>query len=142
MISYLRHGLCAFILLASATAAGAASVPVPAPPPALPAALQGLETGEWELRERGDGGEVRKLCVTDLRQLLQLRHGKGQCRSFVVSDAPHDMSVSYDCAAAGNGRTDLRVETSRLVQIRSQGIADGAPFAFAAEGRRVGACKG
>jgi hypothetical protein len=105
-----------------------------------PKALQGLETGEWELRGRGEGAEVRRLCVTDLRQLLQVRHGKAQCRSFIVSDAPHDLSVSYDCAAAGTGRTDLRVETSRLVQIRSQGVADGAPFAFAAEGRRIGAC--
>ena len=141
MSSYFRRGLCALSILAAATAAGAASVPVPAPPPALPSALQALETGEWELRERGDGSEVRKLCVTDLRQLLHIRHGKAQCRSFIGSDAPHDMSVTYDCAAAGNGRTDLRVETPRLVQIRSQGIADGAPFAFAAEGRRVGACK-
>lgn len=119
----------------TAASAGAANAPAPS-------ALQALEPGEWELRGRGEGAELRKLCVTDLRQLLQVRHGKALCRSFVVSDAPHDMSVTYDCAAAGNGRTDLRVETSRLVQIRSQGVADGAPFAFAAEGRRVGACAG
>lgn len=114
-----------------------AAVPAGAP---APVALHGLETGEWELRGRGEGAETRKLCVTDLRQLLQVRHGKALCRSFVISDAPHDLSVTYDCAAAGNGRTDLRVETTRLVQIRSQGVADGAPFAFAAEGRRIGVC--
>lgn len=119
----------------TAASAGAANAPAPA-------ALQTLEPGEWELRGRGEGAELRKLCVTDLRQLLQVRHGRSLCRSFVVNDAPHDMSVTYDCAAAGNGRTDLRVETSRLVQIRSQGVAEGAPFAFAAEGRRVGACAG
>jgi hypothetical protein len=119
----------------AAASASAANAPVPA-------ALQTLEPGEWELRGRGEGAEVRKLCVTDLRQLLQVRHGKALCRSFIISDAPHDTSVTYDCAAAGNGRTDLRVETSRLVQIRSQGVAEGAPFAFAAEGRRVGACAG
>ena len=113
-----------------------------APAANVPSALQALERGEWELRGRGEGAEVRKLCVTDLRQLLQVRHGKAQCRSFVISDAPHALSIAYDCAAAGNGRTDLRIETSRLVQIRSQGVAEGAPFAFAAEGRRVGACKG
>ncbi|BBD98901.1 hypothetical protein SAMIE_1024020 [Sphingobium amiense] len=133
-----QQGLCALAILMASSAAYAAG----APAPALPSALQSLETGEWELRGRGEGAEVRKLCVTDLRQLLQVRHGKAQCRSFVISDAPHDMSVTYDCAAAGNGRTDLRVETSRLVQIRSQGVAEGAPFAFSAEGRRVGACKG
>lgn len=107
---------------------------------AAPQALQALETGEWELRGRGEGAETRKLCISDLRQLLQVQHGKGLCRSFTISDSAHDVTVTYDCAAAGNGRTDLRVETNRLVQIRSQGISQGAPFAFAAEGRRVGTC--
>ena len=106
----------------------------------VPHALHGLETGEWELRERGEGGRARRMCVTDLRQLLQVRHGHALCSSFIVSDAANAASVTYDCAAAGNGRTDLRVETSRLVQIRSQGIAGGAPFSFSLEGRRIGAC--
>ncbi|MEC3950472.1 hypothetical protein U5A89_16375 [Sphingobium sp. HWE2-09] len=110
--------------------------------PAVPApqALRTLETGEWELRGRGEGAETRKLCISDLRQLLQVQHGRTLCRSFVISDSAHAITVTYDCAAAGNGRTDLRVETTKLVQIRSQGIANGAPFAFTAEGRRVGDC--
>ncbi len=103
-------------------------------------ALRALETGEWELRGRGEGAETRKLCVADLRQLMQPQHPGPLCVSFVVSDSAHAASVTYDCAGAGNGRTDLRVETSRLVQIRTQGVADGAPFAFAMEGRRIGAC--
>lgn len=120
-----------------ATWAGAVVAPAPV-------ALRALEPGEWELRGRGEEAETRRLCVTDLRQLLQLRHhpvqGQALCRSFTISDSPQAITVTYDCAAAGNGRTDLRVETARLVQIRSQGVADGAPFAFAAEGRRIGAC--
>lgn len=103
-----------------------------------PIALRGLETGEWELHERG--AESRKLCVSDLRQLLQVRHGRTLCRSMTVDDGHQSTIVNYDCAAAGNGRTELRVETARLVQINSQGVANGAPFAFALEGRRVGAC--
>lgn len=122
-------------LAVAAMGATAASAPAPS-------ALQSLETGEWELRGRGEGAEIRKLCVTDLRQLLQVQHGKTLCRSFTVSNSPRDTSVTYDCAAAGNGRTDLRVETSHLAQIRSQGIADGAPFAFAVEARRLGSCVG
>jgi hypothetical protein len=125
--------------MAAATASAAVTGAVPAAAPALQA-LHGLETGEWELRDRGEGTQARKLCVSDLRQLLQVQHGRTLCRSFTVSDSDHAVTVSYDCAAAGNGRTDLRVETTRLVQIRSQGVADGAPFAFAAEGRRIGAC--
>ncbi|RJG52756.1 hypothetical protein D0Z70_18750 [Sphingobium terrigena] len=132
-----RNGLRTLAVAAAmmmASWAGAAHVPTLA-------ALRPLQTGQWELHERGEGGEIRKLCVTDLRQLLQIRHGRTLCRSFVVSDAATMATVTYDCAAAGNGRTDLRVETPRLVQINSQGIADGAPFAFAMEARRIGACQ-
>ncbi|MFZ2997972.1 MAG: hypothetical protein WA070_17580 [Sphingobium sp.] len=109
-----------------------------APTTTSPIALRGLETGEWELHERG--AESRKLCVSDLRQLLQVRHGRTLCRSMTVDDSHQSITVNYDCAAAGNGRTQLRVETARLVQINSQGVANGAPFAFSVEGRRVGAC--
>lgn len=132
-LGVLAMALAATTMASAGSGATAAGVPAPQ-------ALQGLEAGEWELRGRGEGAETRKLCISDLRQLLQVRHGRALCRSFTVSDSAHAVSVTYDCAAAGNGRTDLRVETTRLVQIRSQGIADGAPFAFAAEGRRVGAC--
>ena len=124
------------VAAAMMTAGWAGAVTAPAPL----MALRTLETGEWELRGRGEGAETRKLCVTDLRQLLQVRHGRSLCRNFVVSDAADAATITYDCAAAGNGRTELRVETARLVQISSQGVAQGAPFAFAAEGRRIGAC--
>ena len=40
----------------------------------------------------------------------------------------------------GYGRTSIRLETDRLVQIRTQGIADGLPFEYSAEARRVGDC--
>lgn len=105
--------------------------------------LKGLEPGEWELRERAeDGAPVppRRLCLSDLRQLIQIRHHRHSCRRLTVDETPTRLAVSYDCAGAGGGRTDLRIETSRLVQIRSQGVADGAPFSFMMEGRRIGAC--
>lgn len=122
-------------------AGGAIAAPTPAPSTPLPAALRSVETGEWELRGRGEGAETHRICVSDVRQLLQTQHGRALCPSFVVSDSANALSVTYDCAAAGNGRSDIRIETPRLVQLRSQGIANGAPFAFSAEGRRVGACR-
>lgn len=134
MMTMKLRALCVAAAMMTAGWAGAAI----APPPM--AALRTLETGEWELRGRGEGAETQKLCVTDLRQLLQVRHGRTLCRSFVISDAAQAATVTYDCAAAGNGRTELRVETTRLVQISSQGVAQGAPFAFVAEGRRIGSC--
>lgn len=101
-------------------------------------ALDRLERGEWELRERGS--VVKRLCVGDPVQLLQPRHAGQMCRRFVLEDSPDRVSISYDCARGGQGRTALRVETARLVQIDSQGVAEGAPFAMLIEGRRVGAC--
>lgn len=138
-----RHALGAVAMMTAMvsawTGAGAEAATV-ATPPSTPMPLRTLEPGEWELRGRGEGAETRKLCISDLRQLLQVQHGKALCRSFTINEDAHAITVIYDCAAAGNGRTDLRVETTKLVQIRSQGVAQGAPFAFAAEARRVRDC--
>ena len=43
------------------------------------------------------------------------------------------MTVNYVCPGMGRGRTILRVETPRLVQIDSQGLHNGAPFALRAQ---------
>ncbi|MCP1471596.1 hypothetical protein J3E64_003307 [Sphingobium sp. OAS761] len=126
--------------LGAAVALMATGWPAVARAPQL-AAVRGLETGEWELRGRGRGAETRRLCISDPRQLLQVQHPGPLCRAFVIADSAQAVSVNYDCGDAGNGRSDLRVETGRLIQLRSQGISDGAPFAFAAEGRRIGACR-
>lgn len=110
--------------------------------PASP--LKGLEPGEWELRERApdDGSpDVRRLCLADIRQLIHIRHPRSQCKRLTVDEAANRLSVSYDCGSAGSGRTDLRVETPKLLQLRVQGITDGAPFSLAMEGRRLGACR-
>lgn len=120
------------------TAGGAVAAPVQAP---VIGGLSILEPGDWELRSREPGGKTRHICLADARQLLQLRHPGRNCRRFVVSDTAAQVVVTYDCAAAGSGRTALRIETPRLVQIQSQGIADSAPFDFAVEGRRVGECR-
>lgn len=126
----------AFAMLLAA--APAASLALSAPP------LKGLEPGEWELRERpeeGGKGDISRICLADLRQLIQLRHARNNCKRLTVDESAKRLSVSYDCAGTGGGRTDMRIETPRLVQIRSQGIADGAPFSFSMEGRRIGACR-
>lgn len=130
------HMLCGAVAMMIATGS-AMSTP-------MPGSLKGLEPGEWELRERGGvgaGGELHRLCLADLRQLIQIRHPRGSCKRLTVDERAKHLSVSYDCAGAGGGRTDLRIETSRLVQLRSQGVADGAPFSFVLEGRRIGLCR-
>lgn len=112
------------------------------PKTAPPKAAGLLEPGEWELRGRGeDAGGSRRLCIMDRRQLLQIQHPRTSCKTFVISESPTMLVATYDCGSAGGGRTELRTETPRLVQLHSQGVARGAPFSFALEGRRLGECR-
>lgn len=78
--------------------------------------------------------------MTDPSVLLQLRHSTARCSRFVVSSDARNATVTYSCPLGGNGRTVIKVETPRLVQVETQGIADNAPFAFTVEARRVGDC--
>ncbi len=125
-------GLAALVLLGAGVAA-------PAQGPA-PSALAPLETGLWEFKDIAPVSAPTRVCITDLRQLLQPRHPSPVCRQFISENRGDRAAVSYDCAGRGQGRTTLRVETPRLVQLDSQGVAAGQPFAARIEARRVGAC--
>lgn len=104
-------------------------------------ALSAVEKGKWELRERGVKAPPRYVCVRDPAQLLQVQHPEATCRRYVVTDAANRSIVTYQCTDHGAGRSDLRVETSRLVQIDAQGVSNGAPFSMSIEARRVGDCE-
>lgn len=134
--SFLRPVLLAAVLCVTLGGAHSPAALTPAPKE-----LATLEPGAWALKDRETGSDVRRICLGDTRQLLQLRHRNNQCVRFVVTDAAGQVVVTNDCAAAGNERTDIRIETPRLIQVQSQGIADGAPFSAMYEGRRVGVCR-
>lgn len=104
--------------------------------------LDRLEPGLWELRAREPGIPAKRLCIGNGRDFVQLRHSGLDCERVVVSDTPAHVSVQYTCRGQGYGRTSVRRETDSLVQLDSQGIEQGRPFAFAAEARRLGACRG
>lgn len=122
-------------------ALGGSAMPLAGQRPAL-AMLNEIEAGRWELRLREAGAGVERLCLRDGRRLIQLRHPQQLCESYVVSDAPTDVTIQYTCHGKGYGRTHIRKESGRLVHIESQGIAGGLPFNFVAEARRVGECAG
>ena len=105
------------------------------------AMLDQLESGRWELRERS-GAAPQRICLQSGRRLIQLRHPGLPCESFVVTDSPGEVVVQYTCRGRGYGRTEIRRETNRLVQVQSQGIVDGLPFVITAEARRIGDCTG
>ncbi len=116
-----------------------AAVPAVAQAPTL-AMLDALEDGQWQLRDSDNPETSRSICMSDGRQLLQLRHERSQCSRYIIADTPQMVTVHYTCPGAGHGRTTIRRETNRLVQVDTQGIANGAPFSVAYEARRVGVC--
>ena len=125
-------------VLAAAMFAGAATT-VPAQAPTL-AMLDQLEKGGWQLRERGSTEVTQTMCFGDPRRMIQLFHPRANCSRYIIEDTPKSVTVHYTCPGAGHGRTTIRSETNRLVQIDTQGIAGGRPFSQAIEARRTGAC--
>ena len=130
----------AWISLLTAAGVGAVvAAPAIGQRPTL-AMLDQLDRGNWELRTRDATGKSERLCMGDARRLIQLRHPAQACEQLIVSDGASEVTVQYTCRGRGYGRTKIRRETNQLIQIYSQGIVDGMPFVFSAEGRRVGAC--
>lgn len=103
------------------------------------AMLDTLTRGAWTLRIRDDGSQ-RRVCVRTGREFIQIRHRQPGCSRFIVKDDPDEVVVHYTCRGNGYGRTSIRRESNGLVQVQSQGIVDGAPFAIDAEARYVGPC--
>jgi len=124
-------------LLAVAVLSGATAVPAEAPSLAM---LDMLEKGSWQLRERGNTAVAQTMCFGEARKMIQIFHPRANCSRFVIEDSPKSVTVQDTCPGAGHGRTTIRSETNRLVQIDTQGIADGKPFSQAYEARRSGAC--
>lgn len=127
------------VLLTGGIAASLSAVAVPAETPSL-AMLDALEKGTWELRQRGNSALVRSFCLGDARMFIQLQHPRSGCSRYVIADGAEEVTVHYTCPGAGHGRTTVRHETNRLVQIDTQGISGGAPFSHAYEARRTGGC--
>ncbi len=135
MIRYSRYaGVALLAMLALAGPAMGAG-------PTL-AMLDQLSGGRWEVRFREAGVPPQRICITSGHGLIQLRHQGAACERFVVEDGPGEVVVQYSCKGRGYGRTHIRKESSQLAQISSSGIANGLPFEFAAEARRVGDCSG
>ncbi|MGP1281691.1 MAG: DUF3617 domain-containing protein [Parasphingopyxis sp.] len=122
-------GAAAMVLLATPGAAQA------------PAALSGLQTGIWELRDLGRSGRTpQHICVRNPERLLQVRHSGRACPRRILSQDSDSVTARYDCSGAGWGQTTVSAETPRLARIDTQGIHDGSPFHHVYEARRTGAC--
>ncbi|WP_306095706.1 hypothetical protein [Sphingomonas sp. DG1-23] len=123
-------------VLAALILFGAAGAP--AQRSATPNALAGIEHGQWQLRSVD--GTMRKLCIANPAMLIQIVHGNTQCEHFVMENSQRSATIRYTCPSHGHGRTTISVDTPRVINLETQGVANGAPFSERFEGRRIGAC--
>jgi len=124
---------------ASAAVLSGFATAAPAQTPGM-ALLDGLTPGEWTLKERGSREPGQKVCLGNPELLLQIQHSNSTCTRYVIENSPKKLRVSYKCGSAGQGVTEIKQESSALVQIHSQGIRNNAPFSVNVEGRRTGSC--
>ncbi|MEH6791932.1 DUF3617 domain-containing protein [Parasphingorhabdus sp.] len=129
------------IKFVSATAAvlSGFAIAAPAQTPGM-LLLNGLSSGEWTLRERGANEPGQKICLGNPELLLQIQHGGSACTRYVIENSPNKLRVSYKCGRSGQGVTEIKKESSSLIQISTQGIRNNAPFSLQMEGRRTGSC--
>ena len=104
-----------------------------------PGPLAQLERGRWELRGP-TGAALGAVCLGDPLLLAQPFNAPHPCTSEILTTNGHELTVGFVCPGMGRGRTQLRIETPRLVQIDSQGLSNGAPFALRAQARKTGPC--
>ena len=104
-----------------------------------PSAMDRVERGLWEVRGAG-GASLGSICLGEPALLAQLQHRGAACALDTVDSTARSATVQYSCRGQGSGRSILRVETPRLVQIDSQGLDSGTPFAIRAQARRTGPC--
>jgi hypothetical protein len=102
-------------------------------------ALSKLEPGRWQISDAA-GDAARSICIGDPAALLQLEHAGARCHQDVLASEAGAATVQYTCSGRGFGHTSIRVETSRLARIDTQGLVDGRPFSYRAEARKVGSC--
>ena len=108
---------------------------------AQPSALSQVASGLWEISGVPDMKAPVRQCVGDVLALAQFEHRTRKCARSVISDTAGSMQISYDCGAAGFGRSEIEVVTPRALRISTQGISDQLPFNYVIQAHRVGDCE-
>ncbi len=120
--------------------------PLPARQPCSSPRLTSLDRAAAGARDRRvgiDGArharQRRRFCVRDVRPAPPTAPPRPPASSSCLRTTAITMWLSPVIARRrGQGRTSLRVETARLVQIDSQGFSGGTPFAVALGGAPPG----
>ena len=104
-----------------------------------PAALGSVTPGLWEISGKPQTNPQR-LCLAEIASLAQVEHRNSRCTRVVIRDLPNLAEIHYTCSGGGFGRTTLKPITPRSLRVDTQGIADGAPFSYVLQAKRVGDC--
>lgn len=103
--------------------------------------LAKVRPGLWEVGGGRDWRAPQRLCLSDTMVIAQLQHRRARCERTVVRNAPGIAEVHYSCAPSEFGQSKISLVTPRSLRIETQGIADGAPFHYVVQARRVGECR-
>ena len=128
MIRSLAYGLAALSLSGAAVAVVS--------PRALAPAMAGL----WEVSTRADGHGGQRVCIRNLKILMQWEHRRAACGQKLLADNPTGAVVDYQCGAAGFGHSRLTMLTPRTLKVETQGISANYPFQYTLHARRMGDC--
>lgn len=109
---------------------------------ALPAvkALAGIAGGLWEVDGVPGHRAPIRTCVAEPLQLAYVEHGKAKCTPTILGDSPPNLRLSYQCTGGGFGQASVKAITPRSLRLDVQGIADGAPYNYVMQARRIGDC--
>ena len=107
---------------------------------AAPASLSGVSGGLWEVSGVPGTKVPLRQCIANVLMLSQVEHRGHNCRRTIVSDNGSSTVVSYSCAGAGFGRSQIDVLTPRSLRISTQGISDQLPFGYTVQAHRIGDC--
>lgn len=103
--------------------------------------LSSLKNGLWQFKEPARGNNiVDAICVGDVTKFVKIKNKDDVCTLKVLRSQGNSVTYDYSCNGKGKGRTIIRKETNGLVQIHSQGIANGELFDFKLEARYAGRC--
>ena len=107
-----------------------------------PAALATAMPGLWEVTGVPGVRAPARECLADPIVLAQFEHRGKICPRQVLRDGASSATIEYHCAGADFGRSEIDVITPRSLRVETQGIADGLPFHYVLQARRVGECLG
>jgi hypothetical protein len=126
-------------LLRFVTAAGAALIVAGAGAPMF---LTQVEGGMWEVSGASPAAKTpTRMCVADVSSLARFEHRGRNCAGKILKSSASATVIDYSCGFAGFGHSEVEMLTPRSLRIATQGISDGAPFAYVLQARRVGDCQ-